>query len=549
MKIVATKYNYNLVLALNAIEFVEEEDSDYTQVKNIVDQVSDGKLRIICNEEFEYFSELKKVKILNEFLSKHPDHISAKHELIYAHKNVDHKEELFLKFFAREKDHIENESTYAATLSIEELRITIMYISRFYKSIGDNDNLKKLLEWSSTKGLNGIAKGIVEVMYDLDTPIPSVKAMEYYDEVQLWTHNLLIFDLFEDLEELPYNLDFLGMINWEGMYFDHDLYLRILDSDKTHIKHDIRWLFYQNLIAYQKEDLITEMSGFLALINFINHFELSEFVELAITSIISMPENIFRSMVYDIESVYLNDLIMGLLKLDSEKVIETLMDDGIIDEIEDDFQPFALRPIFGVIASLTKQQNEEGENFLKYFKQLDSYYKKHRETRQWLISEGESYNYTGLKELVDSAYEKGQMDFIIFSNEPDGETEESIPITYDKKTYFKKIDEEFNTTYTSKFVEDDIDKLVENIKNEIKYKLEKSVSEREDEDFGFFEGFDEDFDGDFDGDLSWIADHQANKKDAEIIPITFKRNDAKVGRNDPCPCGSGKKYKKCCLNK
>ncbi|MFA6940799.1 MAG: SEC-C metal-binding domain-containing protein [Clostridiaceae bacterium] len=24
------------------------------------------------------------------------------------------------------------------------------------------------------------------------------------------------------------------------------------------------------------------------------------------------------------------------------------------------------------------------------------------------------------------------------------------------------------------------------------------------------------------------------------------RNDNKVGRNDPCPCGSGKKYKKCC---
>jgi SEC-C motif-containing protein len=21
----------------------------------------------------------------------------------------------------------------------------------------------------------------------------------------------------------------------------------------------------------------------------------------------------------------------------------------------------------------------------------------------------------------------------------------------------------------------------------------------------------------------------------------------KVGRNEPCPCGSGKKYKKCCL--
>ena len=26
----------------------------------------------------------------------------------------------------------------------------------------------------------------------------------------------------------------------------------------------------------------------------------------------------------------------------------------------------------------------------------------------------------------------------------------------------------------------------------------------------------------------------------------FKRDEAKVGRNDPCPCGSGKKFKKCC---
>ncbi len=26
---------------------------------------------------------------------------------------------------------------------------------------------------------------------------------------------------------------------------------------------------------------------------------------------------------------------------------------------------------------------------------------------------------------------------------------------------------------------------------------------------------------------------------------TIKRETPKVGRNDPCPCGSGKKYKKC----
>ena len=33
---------------------------------------------------------------------------------------------------------------------------------------------------------------------------------------------------------------------------------------------------------------------------------------------------------------------------------------------------------------------------------------------------------------------------------------------------------------------------------------------------------------------------------AQARPRTFHRDQPKVGRNDPCPCGSGKKYKKCC---
>jgi hypothetical protein len=29
-------------------------------------------------------------------------------------------------------------------------------------------------------------------------------------------------------------------------------------------------------------------------------------------------------------------------------------------------------------------------------------------------------------------------------------------------------------------------------------------------------------------------------------PVPFQRPGGKIGRNDPCPCGSGRKYKKCC---
>ncbi|HDX8590133.1 MULTISPECIES: preprotein translocase subunit SecA [Aeromonas] len=42
------------------------------------------------------------------------------------------------------------------------------------------------------------------------------------------------------------------------------------------------------------------------------------------------------------------------------------------------------------------------------------------------------------------------------------------------------------------------------------------------------------------------ADNQlADEEQAEAGPVTFVRDEQKVGRNDPCPCGSGKKYKHC----
>ncbi|OPX31345.1 MAG: hypothetical protein B1H09_03080, partial [Gemmatimonadaceae bacterium 4484_173] len=43
------------------------------------------------------------------------------------------------------------------------------------------------------------------------------------------------------------------------------------------------------------------------------------------------------------------------------------------------------------------------------------------------------------------------------------------------------------------------------------------------------------------------ADPRAGKgRNAEGRQQTVRRSVKKVGRNDPCPCGSGKKYKQCC---
>ena len=44
------------------------------------------------------------------------------------------------------------------------------------------------------------------------------------------------------------------------------------------------------------------------------------------------------------------------------------------------------------------------------------------------------------------------------------------------------------------------------------------------------------------------AAQEAEEGEVTLPNISIRREGKKVGRNDPCSCGSGKKYKKCCAN-
>lgn len=48
--------------------------------------------------------------------------------------------------------------------------------------------------------------------------------------------------------------------------------------------------------------------------------------------------------------------------------------------------------------------------------------------------------------------------------------------------------------------------------------------------------------------LEHVHDENCNHGHDHHVPVTTLRRAApKVGRNDACPCGSGKKHKKCCM--
>ncbi len=50
------------------------------------------------------------------------------------------------------------------------------------------------------------------------------------------------------------------------------------------------------------------------------------------------------------------------------------------------------------------------------------------------------------------------------------------------------------------------------------------------------------------GDILYMPATQTKTFNTSSIE-QIKRNHPKIGRNQLCPCNSGKKYKKCCLDK
>jgi hypothetical protein len=73
--------------------------------------------------------------------------------------------------------------------------------------------------------------------------------------------------------------------------------------------------------------------------------------------------------------------------------------------------------------------------------------------------------------------------------------------------------------------------------------LEKEWGPLGDLDEGLNDEFDE-FEDDDEGELGF--DDRLEDPDDDLVARPIVHGDPKVGRNDPCPCGSGKKFKNCC---
>jgi uncharacterized protein YchJ len=54
------------------------------------------------------------------------------------------------------------------------------------------------------------------------------------------------------------------------------------------------------------------------------------------------------------------------------------------------------------------------------------------------------------------------------------------------------------------------------------------------------------FTGEYNRQINQAGRYEPAEESFEPLTAPIANEGGKVGRNEPCPCGSGKKYKKCC---
>lgn len=124
-----------------------------------------------------------------------------------------------------------------------------------------------------------------------------------------------------------------------------------------------------------------------------------------------------------------------------------------------------------------------------------------------------------------TAYAKGVVDFVLSSTHPDrrAECDEKAISAWSKNSVWRGLE----IRSTQKGGPEDNEGEVEFVAEFTEDRMKKTLHET-----GTFKKIDG----------NWFY------MDGRIHPPKpFVRQESKVSRNDPCPCGSGKKFKKCCF--
>jgi len=304
----------------------------------------------------------------------------------------------------------------------------------------------------------------------------------------------------------------LNVLYRKGFDIEEEVLRSILDLPRETLIRDLELILMDSIDRYQYfNDKFNDHEITVDWLNFVNH-SLFLLGELESSGSINYVLNIFRQDEEFFE-LYFGDLLNEMIWEPVYKIANSKLD--ILSEFM--YEPGIYTYAKSVIPDIVEQvfiHQDRREEVTEWFKDVLGFYLK--------------------SSLDDNVIDSDVIAFII-SGVAELKIEELLPVI--KKLFERKI---VSTGICGSF--SDIEKDILSNRNFHNERELLTIFDRYEQTNTIFENNKQPYDNDF-------FDPPYEKDDFEYEPPMTIIKEKKIGRNEPCPCGSGKKYKKCCLRK
>ncbi len=493
---------------------------------------------------------------IKKMVAAHPDNLRGKIMAFYSKIDEDPDADmnaLFAREFTKEIDALLHDKPYPVVVPDTILLWMMKLMMTYCVETENKTGVEKIflmirsMQWyDEISNLSLIAFG--EDNFQIETE-------EDHIEVHEWHYRISEMGLWTDINIKPHYDIFYKVLNRPIKDFtDVDIATILNIQNKEKLAHDIRWLLDQGchrilqLNGNCNSDFILQATYLIA------HFQLKELAPLVTRIMTGSPEIIFDNLVGDFSGELILPWVYSLGKMDLDGWWEML---SFRDENDEDMDSYwhSKSTWLNALAKISSESGPQSELANQLMDKVwTNYQKSNPESLGWLMYYIVSYGIDTYNDRIKEAYANDLIDQYVHGTFEDVMEDKSRKIDYlaESRTpesigddyqeiikYVWKLDTEYQAS------------SADTVAEEMEY-YRKNANNKTD-----FEKFLDNYDAEYSDSnlyatemaILGMLDDDDNSYSpnniATIIPI--KRDGPKVGRNDPCPCGSGKKYKKCCL--
>jgi hypothetical protein len=566
IRFASSKYTWQIQTVLQYLDMmIDEEDLEETiAIVNQYPDIPEAQLALTelyqeINQPLKFHTSLEKLR------REYPSHIEVKATLArskyHDFSREDHRSG-FEALFAIEMDCLMLDKALPQVISDREMRILLISLAKYFTATGNKNGYYKIYSIADHCDQVEIRESVACEIKGQEPPMggPSFEAQLTIED---WASENLEDISTETIKWQPNNDLFYTLLNKPADRLDAKeiATLSALHS-KDDVEHDITWLLCQGLMRTYNTVGECSQDYFLHALFLTAHFELTKIAKILWQIWTGIPELISDRMIGDVGQDILGPAVqkLGLLSLDG--FYEMLIFNETEAYDEDDEEPYLISDyditnnfwytksmIFDALGAMAALDSPQQKDVLSLLHRLWDYYAEHDdEVLGWLGNSIVQYGIKGFEHHIAQAYKENKIDrfthgtfeqFIVREKENNLFRYQPFKPFSNLNAYYedlKRIEAQF-AKGKKLSIENQINNTVKEVQRKAK-KFEKEIQES-------LYGDDSFEDEDLDYSPRVLQEYGERASFSPDEPI--KRPGPKVGRNDPCPCGSGKKYKKCCL--